>query len=207
MRQETAKTPGERRSGAGDPQLFLTDDQLRQSAEMMYFAYRAFTADPDEILTARGFGRAHHRVLHFIGARRSLTVGDLMDILGITKQSLNRVLRALIEKGLVEQRRGEKDQRQRLLSLTSEGVALERQLTETQRERLKRAFLDAGVEAVQGFREVLERMLDAEDRPRLMRFVAGDAETEPQDRRGTDRGDEARFATERDKAIGGSAWL
>lgn len=168
---------------AGDPLdgggrlLFLTDDQLRQCAEMMFFAYRAFTSDPDEILRERGFWRAHHRALHFIGARRTLTVGDLMDILGITKQSLNRVLRELIEKGLVEQRIGEKDRRQRLLSLTPAGADLERQLAEAQRARLRRAFLEAGSEAVDGFRAVLERMVDPDDRVAVKRFVAGESDS------------------------------
>ena len=86
--------------------LFLTDDQLRQGIELMFFAYRGFTADPDRILEARGYGRAHHRAIHFINRRPGLTVNELLDFLGVTKQSLNRVLRQLVDDGLVESRVG-----------------------------------------------------------------------------------------------------
>ena len=82
--------------------LFLTDDQLRKGIEAMFFAYRGFTADPDRILEGMDYGRAHHRALHFINRRPGLTVNDLLAILGVTKQSLNRVLRTLVEDGLVE---------------------------------------------------------------------------------------------------------
>jgi len=77
--------------------LFLTDDQLRQGIELMYFAYRGFTADPDRILADRAYGRAHHRAIHFINRRPGLTVNELLDFLGVTKQSLNRVLRQLVD--------------------------------------------------------------------------------------------------------------
>ena len=80
----------------GEQLLFLTDEQLRQGIELMFFAYRGFTADPDRILEDYGYGRAHHRALHFINRHPKLTVNDLLDILGVTKQSLNRVLRHLI---------------------------------------------------------------------------------------------------------------
>ncbi|MEL6979249.1 MAG: MarR family transcriptional regulator, partial [Pseudomonadota bacterium] len=148
-----------RRAQGGERLLFLTDDQLRQGAELMFFAYRAFTSDADEILKSVGFWRAHHRALHFIASRPGLTVTGLMEILGITKQSLNRVLRELIEKGLVESRVGEKDRRMRVLALTKEGAALERRLAEAQRARVRRAYREAGPDAVAGFRLVLERML------------------------------------------------
>lgn len=169
-----------RGDGGGERLLFLTDEQLRQAAELMFFAYRAFTQDPDEILAADGFGRAHHRALHFIaskhggggGADAGATVSELIETLGVTKQSLNRVLRELVEKGLVEQRVGEKDRRQRRLSLTTEGRDLERRLAESQAARLRRAFREAGPDAVVGFRTVLERMLDPERREDLVAFVA-----------------------------------
>src|SRR5690554_700620 len=86
--------------------LFLTDDQLRQGIELMFFAYRGFTADPDRILETRGYGRAHHRAIHFINRRPGLTVNELLDILAVTKQSLNRVLRQLVEDRMVESRVG-----------------------------------------------------------------------------------------------------
>ena len=159
-------------AASGEHLLFLTDDQLRQGIELMFFAYRAFTSDPDEILDEHGYGRAHHRALHFIAARPGLTIADLLDILGVTKQSLNRVLRELIDKGLVEQRAGEADRRQRLLFLTGEGAALERKMAEAQRARMRRAYSEAGPGAVAGFRRVLELMLDEDARGGLMRFVS-----------------------------------
>ncbi|MEL6318767.1 MAG: MarR family transcriptional regulator [Pseudomonadota bacterium] len=164
--------PGPVSQAGGERLLYLTDEQLRQGAELMYFAYRAFTSDADEILTERGFGRAHHRALHFIGARADLTVADLIEILGVTKQSLNRVLRELVDKGLVSQRVGAKDRRQRHLALTDEGAALERAVADAQRARVRRAFREAGPDAVAGFRTVLEGMLDPESREALIGFVA-----------------------------------
>jgi len=96
----------ERQSPGGQSLLFLTDEQLRKGIEAMFFAYRGFTADPDRILNKYGYGRAHHRALHFISRAPGTTVNNLLSILGVTKQSLNRVLRTLIEDGLVESRVG-----------------------------------------------------------------------------------------------------
>ncbi|MEO0999492.1 MAG: MarR family transcriptional regulator [Pseudomonadota bacterium] len=143
----------------------LTEDQLRQGIELMFFAYRGFTADPDRILDEKGYGRAHHRAIHFINRRPGLTVNALLAILGVTKQSLNRVLRTLMEDGLVEARVGESDRRQRNLFLTEAGTALEAELSEAQRARVRRAYRDAGPEAVAGFRAVLEALIDEEMRP------------------------------------------
>ncbi|WP_340108022.1 MarR family winged helix-turn-helix transcriptional regulator [Pikeienuella sp. HZG-20] len=150
-----------------DQLLFLKDEQLRSGIELLFFAYRDFTSDPDRILVERGYGRAHHRAIHFIRHRPGLTVAALIEFLGVTKQSLNRVLRQLIADGLVEQTVGATDRRQRLLHLTGAGRDLEAQLSETQRERLRRAYLEAGPEAVAGFREVLHRMMD-KDAQRLL---------------------------------------
>ena len=157
---------------AGDRLRYLTDEQLRQGIELMFFAYRAFTRDPDDILREHGYGRAHHRALHFIGAGHARTVTELIDILGVTKQSLNRVLRDLLENDLVERGVGETDRRQRPLALTEKGAELERRLAEAQRGRVRRAFREAGPEAVAGFRQVLERMLDDSNRDQLLEFVA-----------------------------------
>jgi DNA-binding MarR family transcriptional regulator len=148
--------------------LFLTDDQLRQGIELMFFAYRGFTADPDRILTKRAYGRAHHRAIHFINRRPGLMVNELLDILGVTKQSLNRVLRQLVEDGLVESRIGRTDRRQRNLHLTDAGRALEQELSAAQRGRMRAAFSKAGPEAVHGFRLVLEQMIDPELRERVL---------------------------------------
>lgn len=151
--------------------LFLTDDQLRQGIELMFFAYRGFTADPDRILEARGYGRAHHRAIHFINRRPGLTVNELLDVLGVTKQSLNRVLRQLIDDGLVESRVGAKDRRQRNLHLTEAGRDLEQELSSAQQRRMRTAFSNAGPEAVHGFRRVMEQMIDPELRERMLGWL------------------------------------
>lgn len=145
---------------SGENLLFLTDEQLRKGIEAMFFAYRGFTADPDRILDERGFGRAHHRALHFINRSRGTTVNNLLAVLGVTKQSLNRVLRGLIEDGLVESRVGRADRRERHMYLTEKGAALERALSEAQRARMRAAYRAAGPNAVAGFRLVLEAMMD-----------------------------------------------
>ncbi|MDE0765290.1 MAG: MarR family transcriptional regulator, partial [Amylibacter sp.] len=128
----------------------------------MYFAYKGFTSDPDLILQNYTYGRAHHRAVHFINRRKGLKVSDLLDILGITKQSLNRVLRQLINDGLVESRMGRKDKRERNLFLTDDGEKLERQLSDAQRKRMRSAYRAAGPDAVMGFRLVLEKIMDGE---------------------------------------------
>src|SRR5210317_336902 len=102
----------------GENLLFLTDEQLRQGIEAMFFAYRGFTADPDRILELHGYGRAHHRALHFINGAPGTNVNNLLQILGVTKQSLNRVLRKLIADGLVTSQVGQRDKRERHLALT-----------------------------------------------------------------------------------------
>ena len=148
----------------GEGLLYLTDEQLRKGIEAMFFAYRGFTADPDRILQQHAYGRAHHRAIHFIHRSQGTTVNNLLSILGVTKQSLNRVLRTLIEDGLVESRVGTQDKRERHLFLTDEGRDLESRLSDAQRARMRAAFKDAGPEAVAGFRQVLEAMMDTDMR-------------------------------------------
>lgn len=149
---------------SGEALLFLTDEQLRQGIEAMFFAYRGFTADPDRILSDMAYGRAHHRALHFIGRAPGTTVNNLLNILGVTKQSLNRVLRTLIADGLVESTVGRQDKRERHLNLTENGKELEQTLSNAQRARMRAAYRAAGPEAVAGFRTVLEAMMDGEMR-------------------------------------------
>ena len=156
--------------GTGESLLFLTDEQLRRGIEAMFFAYRGFTADPDRILQNYEYGRAHHRAIHFINRTPGTTVNNLLNILGVTKQSLNRVLRSLIADGLVESRVGVQDKRERHLYLTETGAKLERELSEAQRNRMRAAYRNAGPEAVVGFRAVLEQMMDPE---MLRHFQAG----------------------------------
>src|SRR5271154_6487041 len=107
----------------------LDEEQMRQAIELLYFAYRGFTAEPDAILAAMGMGRAHHRVVYFVGRNPGVTVSALLGILRITKQSLARVLLHLVSEGYVSQTPGQVDRRQRLLTLTEKGQALERELT------------------------------------------------------------------------------
>jgi DNA-binding MarR family transcriptional regulator len=148
----------------GQSLLFLTDEQLRKGIEAMFFAYRGFTADPDRILAEQAYGRAHHRAIHFIHRSPGTTVNNLLSILGVTKQSLNRVLRTLIEDGLVDSTVGKRDKRERHLHLTAAGAALERELSDAQRDRMRAAYRAAGPAAVAGFRQVLEAMMDDETR-------------------------------------------
>ena len=157
----------------GESLLFLTDEQLRQGIEAMCFAYRGFTADPDRILADMAYGRAHHRAVHFISRAPGTTVNNLLNILGVTKQSLNRVLRTLIQDGLVESRVGRADKRERHLYLTEDGAALERTLSDAQRERMRAAYREAGPEAVSGFRQVLEAMMDSELRRKYKKLKEG----------------------------------
>ena len=156
---------------SGQTLLFLTDEQLRKGIEAMFFAYRGFTADPDRILSDLAYGRAHHRAIHFIHRSPGTTVNNLLAILGVTKQSLNRVLRSLIADGLVSSTVGKKDKRERHLHLTDKGSALERSLSDAQRDRMRSAYRAAGPVAVAGFRQVLEAMMDDEMRHHYLALV------------------------------------
>ena len=140
--------------------LFLTDEQLRLGIEAMFFAYKGFTGDPENILKNYSYGRAHHRAIHFINSYPGTTVNNLLQILGVTKQSLNRVLRSLIIDGLVEVNIGKIDKRQRNLILTTKGKDLENQLSISQRDRMRLAYKAAGPDAVAGFRTVLDHIVD-----------------------------------------------
>ena len=111
---------------------------MRLAQDLLFFAYRDFTNVADEVLEELGLGRAHHRALHFIGRNPGITVSGLLAILRITKQSLARVLNALVDEGYVGQAPGYEDRRLRLLTLTDKGKALEQRLFECQRERSRK---------------------------------------------------------------------
>ena len=147
--------------------LFLREEQIRQAQDMFFLAWRDFAGSVDPVLQARGLGRAHHRALHFIARTPGLTVTDLLCLLGVTKQSLSRSLAPLLEQGLVEQTPGRNDRRQRLLRLTPDGVTLERELFDRQRERLLAAYREAGGPAVDGFRRVLRALMSPSARKLL----------------------------------------
>jgi DNA-binding MarR family transcriptional regulator len=142
--------------------LFLREEELRQGIELLYYAYRDFTTEPDAMLARYGFGRAHHRVIYFVGRHPQMSVTELLTILRITKQSLSRVLGQLVRQGFIQQRPGSRDRRQRLLELTDKGVELERQLSENQRQRIAKAYREAGAQAVEGFRKVMLGIITSE---------------------------------------------
>lgn len=146
--------------------------------ELFFFAYRDFVSDPDRILADYGFGRAHHRVLHFVDRQPGLTIAELLDTLRITKQSLNRVLKELIEKGFVDSRTGTADRRQRLLHTTPQGHDLAVKLAKLQTRRIMRALASVP----EGARETASRfflaMIDPDDREHVERIVLG-AERKP----------------------------
>jgi DNA-binding MarR family transcriptional regulator len=141
----------------------ITEEEVRQGIELLFFAYRDFTAEPDAILARYGFGRAHHRVIHFVGRHPQMTVSELLAILRITKQSLSRVLGQLVRQEFIVQQPGTYDRRQRLLELTAKGRDLERQLSEPQRARVADAYRQAGPQAVKGFREVMLGIIAGEE--------------------------------------------
>lgn len=149
-------------SWTGEPEMRLAQD-------LLFFAYRDFTNAADRILEELGLGRAHHRALHFIGRNPGLNVSDLLGILRITKQSLARVLSALMDKGYVAQDPGATDRRQRLLTLTEKGRILERRLFEQQMERLQPAYRNAGPASVAGFCQVMRGIMDETARDYLDR--------------------------------------
>ncbi len=146
--------------GTGSHPQSPREAEIRQAQDLLFFAYRDFTNAADVVLAELGFGRAHHRVLHFVGRSPGITVSDLLGILRITKQSLSRVLSVLLAQGYVAQAPGHADRRQRLLTLTPAGLALERRLYEAQRERIAVAYRAAGAGAVEGFRRVLRGIMD-----------------------------------------------
>ena len=155
---------------AANTLLFLREEELRQGIELLFYAYRDFTAEPDAMLARYGFGRAHHRVIYFVGRYPRLTVTELLGILRITKQSLSRVLGQLVRQGFIVQKPRPRDRRHRLLELTPAGVELERQLSENQRQRVAKAYREAGAQAVDGFRNVMLGIMGSEsDRAKFAR--------------------------------------
>jgi DNA-binding MarR family transcriptional regulator len=153
--------------------------------ELLFFAYRDFVGDPDEVLAKLGFGRAHHRVLHFVNRNPGIKVADLLDILKITKQSLGRVLKQLIDQGFVVQREGAHDRRQRLLHVSPAGEALAMQLAGLQTERIARVLAEIGPGGREAARRFLAGMIDADDRDHVLRLIADADRARP---RGRDRG-------------------
>lgn len=141
--------------------------------ELFFFAYRDFVGDPDRILADYGFGRAHHRVLHFVQRRPGLTIAELLDILQITKQSLNRVLKELVETGFVESRTGTQDKRQRNLHATASGRELAVRLAQLQARRINGALAQVGPEAGDIVARYLAGLIDPSERKKVQDLLAG----------------------------------
>ena len=154
---------------------YLTEEELRQALELLFFAYRDFTGEPDQILADYGFGRAHHRVIYFVKRNPGISVNHLLGILKITKQSLSRVLGQLIREGFILQETDKSDRRRRTLHLTQKGTELESRLTQCQGARIRRAYENAGADAVRGFKSVLAGIINEEDQ---VRFTGGGPHTQ-----------------------------
>jgi DNA-binding MarR family transcriptional regulator len=164
-------TAAPRRSAAADAAAKPAGEPSWDLIELLFFAYRDFVGDPDDVLAKFGFGRAHHRVLHFVNRNPGMKVAALLDILKITKQSLGRVLKQLIDQGYIEQREGERDRRQRLLYATPKGADLALRLANLQTTRIARALGEVGPGAHEAARKFLTAMIDAEGRERVLRLI------------------------------------
>jgi len=140
--------------------------------ELLFFAYRDFVGDPDEVLAKLGFGRAHHRVLHFVNRNPGMKVADLLDILKITKQSLGRVLKQLVDQGYVVQKEGANDRRQRLLYVSPAGEVLAMKLAALQTARITRVLAELGAGTRDAARRFLAGMIDPADRDNVLRMIA-----------------------------------
>jgi DNA-binding MarR family transcriptional regulator len=139
--------------------------------ELLFFAYRDFVGDPDHVLDVFGFGRAHHRVVHFVHRYPGLTVADLLDVLRITKQSLGRVLKQLLDEGYIVQKAGQVDRRQRLLFATAKGEALVAQLAGLQTDRITRALKGASAAEAEAINRFLVSMIDRDDPDKVLQKI------------------------------------
>jgi DNA-binding MarR family transcriptional regulator len=161
------------RSAAAPMDAALTADEFYfDLIELLFFAYRDFVSDPDEVLAKLGFGRAHHRVLHFVNRNPGMKVAELLEVLKITKQSLGRVLKQLIDEGYIVQKEGANDRRQRLLYVSAAGETLALKLAGLQTARIARVIAEIGPGARDAARRFLAGMIDAEDREHVLRLIA-----------------------------------
>jgi DNA-binding MarR family transcriptional regulator len=168
MSAKTAETPQTEHPSAAAS----ATEPVWDIIELLFFAYRDFVGDPDEVLSRLTFGRAHHRVLHFVNRNPGMKVADLLDILNITKQSLGRVLKQLVDQGYVVQKEGAQDRRQRLLYVTAKGEGLALKLAGLQTERINRAFGELGPNAHEAARRFLTAMIDLDNREGVLRLIA-----------------------------------
>src|SRR6476660_7909429 len=159
------------RSFSGAERAGRDHEPIWDLIELLFFAYRDFIGDPDDVLAKFGFGRAHHRVLHFVNRHPGMKVADLLDVLKITKQSLGRVLKQLIDEGYVVQKEGA-DRRQRLLYVSPAGEALALKLAGLQAVRIGRVLDELGPAGRETARRFLAGMIGDEDRERVLQMIA-----------------------------------
>jgi len=141
--------------------LFLDEEEIKKLMELLFFSYREFTAGPDKILEKIKFGRAHHRIIYFVGKQKIITIKELLKILRITKQSLSRVLSQLVEKNYIIVTAGS-DKRTKNLSLTQKGNNLEKELSTIQITRIKNILKNANENEINGLKKILYAMIDSE---------------------------------------------
>jgi DNA-binding MarR family transcriptional regulator len=171
MADITVPVATDRQPGSAD-RAAPTGEPIWDVIELLFFAYRDFVSEPDDVLAKFGFGRAHHRVLHFVNRNPGMKVAELLDILKITKQSLGRVLKQLVDEGYVLQKAGAHDRRQRLLFVTAKGEALAMKLAGLQTARVVAALAELGPNAHEAARRFLTAMIDADNRDGVLRFIA-----------------------------------
>ena len=143
--------------------FFLNDKEIRKIIELVFFSYRDFTAGPDQILEKLNFGRAHHRVIYFVGKKDKITIKELLGVLKITKQSLSRVLNQLVKEGFIVVSTG-LDKRTKNLSLTSSGLNLENELSTIQIQKIKKVINNFNQEDIDGFKKILYEMIELENK-------------------------------------------
>ncbi|MGB7404870.1 MAG: MarR family transcriptional regulator [Pacificimonas sp.] len=148
--------------------LFLREDEVRRGIELVYFGHADLLKEADETLRSSHLGRAHHRALYFIARRPGLSMGELVGLLSVTKQALSRVIGDLTARELIRVEPGQRDRRQRLITLTDEGLRLEHELFELLRQRMARAYAEAGQDAVTGFWRVLAELLPDDRRAEIL---------------------------------------
>src|SRR5471032_546864 len=159
------------RSGNGAPNGAPGGAPMYDLIELFFFAYRDFVGDADRLLVSYRFGRAHHRVLHFVNRQPGLTIAELLDILKITKQSLNRVLKELVAESFIEARAGAQDRRHRQLHTTPKGARLARDLAQLQTRRFSKAMESLGEGAREKAMAFLVAIIDENERERVIEWI------------------------------------
>ena len=143
--------------------FFLNEKEIRKIIELVFFSYRDFTAGPDQILQKLHFGRAHHRVIYFVGKKDKITIKELLGVLKITKQSLSRVLNQLVKEGFIVVSTGF-DKRTKNLSLTSSGLSLENELSTIQIQKIKKVINNFNKKDIDGFKKILYEMIEIDNK-------------------------------------------